>query len=121
MARCVRALVDGDLAEHLCETTEPDVKQWIFSMIDTLSHAAFARLAVTLRAIWWTRRKAIHEEVYQSPSATHQFICRFIAGLEVLPVSLNRAPAARTTAMAKPKAPPPGFAKIHVDAALARS
>ena len=38
MARCVWALVDGELAEHLCETTEPSAKQWLFSMIDSLSH-----------------------------------------------------------------------------------
>lgn len=27
MARCVWALVDGELAEHLCETSEPSAKQ----------------------------------------------------------------------------------------------
>lgn len=66
-------------------------KQWLFSMFDTLSHSAFTKLAVTLWAIWWARRKAIHEEIYQSPAATHQFICRFIADLDVLPVKLGRA------------------------------
>lgn len=33
MARCVWALVDGELAKHLCKTMEPSAKQWLFSMM----------------------------------------------------------------------------------------
>lgn len=64
MARCIWAIVDGELAKHLCKTTEPSAKQWIFTMIDTLSHVSFVRLAVTPWAIWWATRKAVHEAIY---------------------------------------------------------
>ena len=118
MFRCIWAMVDGELAEHLCETTEPSAKQWLFSMIDTLSHAAFVRLAVTLWATWWARRKAIHEAIYQSPSSTHQFIARYLADLELLPKKLERATRQPRGGPIRPKAPPTGFSKIHVDAAV---
>ena len=87
MVRCVWALVDGDLAVHLCGIMEPSAKQWLFSMIDTLSHESFVRLSVTLWAIWWARRKVVHEEIYQTPSATYQFINRSIASLKIVPVT----------------------------------
>lgn len=90
-------------------------------MIDTLSHASFIRLVVTLGAIWWAGQKAIHEEVYQSPSATHQFICRFIFELEVLPTKAGKELVGPSVAVVRPKAPPPGFSKIHVDAGIPRA
>lgn len=121
MARCVWALVDGELAEHLCETSEPSAKQWIFAMIDSLSHEAFVRFAVTLWAIWWARRQAIHEQNFQSPGATHQFILRFIQDLELLPKETTGRNRSVPQASVRPKAPPAGFAKLHVDAAVSRS
>lgn len=90
-------------------------------MIETLPHDAFIRLAVTLWALWWARRKAIHEQIYQSPSATHQFISRFIADLDLLPRRTVKAPATPRNRNARPKAPPQGFAKIHVDVAFSRN
>lgn len=90
-------------------------------MIDSLSHVAFTKLAVTLWAIWWAQRKAIHEEVFQSPWETYGFITRFIADLEVVPVSSNRTTAVPIIVSTKPKAPLAGFAKLHVDAAVSKS
>lgn len=78
MSRCIWALVDGELADQLRETTEPSAKQWMFTMINTLSHDAFVKLSVTLWAIWSARRKAIHEGIFQSPQATHAFLNRLI-------------------------------------------
>lgn len=121
MARCVWALVDGELAEHLCETTEPSSKQWLFSMLDTLSHAAFIRLAVTMWAIWWARRCAIHDGIFQSPAATNEFIQRFIADLDFLSKKKVEVRPGASSARARPKAPPAGYAKIHVDVGVARS
>lgn len=106
MARCIWALVDGELAEHLCETTVPSAKQWIFTMMDSVSHASFIRLVVTLWVIWWARRKAIHDEIFQSPSATHQFITRFISELEMLPTNSRKTQGEQKPASVKPKAPP---------------
>jgi hypothetical protein len=44
-----------------------NVKEWIFFLIDTLSHEKFTEVVVSLWAIWSARPKAIHEEIYQSP------------------------------------------------------
>lgn len=64
MARCMWALVDDELAEHLCETTEPSAKQLIFAMIETSSHEAFVKLAVTLWENWWVRTNDIHDAIF---------------------------------------------------------
>lgn len=74
-----------------------------------------------LWAIWWARRQAIHEQIYQSPVATHQFISRFIEELEVLKPKPIEARLGGNRGVARPKAPPPGVAQIHTDAAMARS
>lgn len=90
-------------------------------MIETLSHEEFVWLAVTLWVIWWARRKAIHEAIFQSPSATHQFICKSIVEVDVTPKKATQAQVTPRAAHTRPKAPPLGYAKIHVDAGIARS
>lgn len=52
MSRCVWALADSDLVELLNRTSEPDAKTWIFSLMDSIQHADFGTLLVTLWAIW---------------------------------------------------------------------
>lgn len=69
VARCTWALVDDELAQQLISTSEPHAKHWLFSLIDNLSHSQFTGVAVTLWAIWSSRRKAIHEGIFQSPQA----------------------------------------------------
>ncbi|XBH98231.1 hypothetical protein VPH35_127774 [Triticum aestivum] len=89
------ALVDDDLAEHMIATRELSAKQWLLTMFDSLPHATLIRLVVTLWVIWTMRRKEIHEENYQTPLVTHQFIDRYIAELESIKRSsgvLDHAP-----------------------------
>ena len=64
MSRCVRALADEELADQLMESSELSAKQWLFSLIRSLSHEAFVKLVVTLWATWIARRKAIHEGIF---------------------------------------------------------
>ena len=52
VARCVWALSDEAVLEHMCRTEEPSAKNWLFSMMETLSAGEFAKMAVTLWAIW---------------------------------------------------------------------
>jgi hypothetical protein len=52
-------------------------------MMETLSRDDFARVAVTLWAIWFARRKIVHEEVYQSPLSTHLFIENYLCDLSL--------------------------------------
>jgi hypothetical protein len=60
MSRCVWALAPEEITEHMMGTAEPDAKQWIFSLINSLKHEDLIRCFVTLWAIWFARRKAIH-------------------------------------------------------------
>jgi hypothetical protein len=83
------------------------------------------KMAVTLWAIWSSRRKAIHEGIFQTPAALLAFVNRFIAELQLLQEKKPRVVAAGTTTassgVARPKAPPLDYAKIHVDAAVAQA
>jgi hypothetical protein len=46
-----------------------------------MSHAEFISLIVTPWAIWYARRKAIHEDEFLSPMTTHMFVRRSVSGL----------------------------------------
>ena len=75
-------------------------------------------MVVTLWAIWRSRRKAIHEDIFESPFATHSFVNFFLGDLHIVerqtPTQPQR-PKARPTAWL---APPEGLAKVNVDAAV---
>lgn len=98
MARCVWVLVDHDLLEHMIATPEPDARSWLFSLMDVLSHDEFTRMTVTLWAIWYARRKLIHEGINQSPYETHTFVTNFISKpdqIVVIPEPTTRAGSTR--------------------------
>lgn len=65
------------------------------------------------------RRKVIHEEIYQTPSATHLLINRFISDLGIVPVRGTTTHITSRNAAITLKAPPPDYCKIHVDASVA--
>jgi hypothetical protein len=74
---------------------------------------------VTLWAIWYARRKAIHENTFQSPLSTYYFVTKFVADLQ------NSKPhkGEKTVAQTRPRwiPPPVGMLKINVDATLSKS
>jgi len=53
---------------------ENDAKSWLAIMAEILPQEDIARVAITLWAIWFAWRKAIHEDVYQSLMPTHNFV-----------------------------------------------
>jgi hypothetical protein len=53
-------------------------------MIDKMKKEDLTRMLVTLWAIWHAKRKAIHEEVYQSPMATVAFVDSFLTDLHAV-------------------------------------
>lgn len=121
MSRCRWSLMDVEITENLAAITEPNAKQWLFTLMETMSHELFVRLSVTLWAIWAARRKAIHEGIFQSPHSTHGFITSFIDELDILKVKPPQVTGAGTTRRSgRPKAPPQGHAKINVDAGVRR-
>lgn len=119
-SRSVWALSDNDLTQQIISTTEPNAKQWLFTLMELLPHDKFVLLAVTLWAIWHARRKAIHEAIFQSPQATNIFIKRFLEDLAIISSvpNKNSGNAPLSHAVIKPKRPPTGFCKIHVDAGV---
>lgn len=102
MSRCTWALVDDELAQTLATITEPNAKQWLFTLMSSLSHELFVKLAVTLWSIWAARRKAIHEGLFQSPQTINGFIIRYLQELNMLtpPIpALNQRAAPTTNAI----------------------
>jgi hypothetical protein len=120
MSRSVWALLPDVMVEVVVNIQEPDARGWLAAAIEALSHEEFTLTAVSLWAIWYARRKAVYEEVFQSPLSTLSFINRFCVDLEV-----QRA-ADKPEKGAGPAAPrwfppPPGVAKINVDVALSKN
>jgi hypothetical protein len=120
----VWALVDEDLTEHIALTNEPVARYWIFSMIEEIMRKDdLIRLFVTMWAIWHAKRKAIHENHYQSPMATMAFVNRFIEDLgESKELRGGGGGGMKKKVQVKRWiAPPAGHTKVNVDAAVAKS
>ena len=92
-AKSVWAL-EQEEAEFLCSIYETNARYWLAAIVNYLSEEEAWRVAVTLWAIWHAKRKAIHENSFQS---------------------LMKVPVARWIP------PPEGIMKINVDAALAKN
>jgi homogentisate 1,2-dioxygenase len=61
------SLEDDLMVEHMNTCGETNARNWLFHMIETMPHDQFTRMVVTIWATWTARRKATHEEVFQSP------------------------------------------------------
>jgi hypothetical protein len=48
MSKCVWALAPASITQHMMHTSEPEAKQWIFTMINTLKHDELIYCFVTL-------------------------------------------------------------------------
>jgi hypothetical protein len=122
MSRCVWALEDEEIMEHLQCSEEGDARAWLATMIATLKHEERVRVFVTLWSIWHARRKAIHEQIYQSPLSVHAFVNQFIVDLAQV-----RSPSSKQAApgVSEPGPvwipPPTGVLKINVDAAVSKN
>ena len=119
-ARCVWALQCDEIIEFIVSTQQQDARGWLHEAMKFLSHDELVRVTVTLWAIWYAKRKIIHENIHQSPLSTYYFVERFLADLGTSKSTGN----ARQPTQAKQTRwipPPPGFVKINVDAALAKN
>ena len=84
LARCVWALERAEVTDFLYSIQETNAHAWWVEAAEKLMKADLIRVAVTLWAIWFVRRKAIHEHSFQSPLSTHYFIDRYIADLNLI-------------------------------------
>jgi hypothetical protein len=108
MARNVWALLPEGLVEVLINIQEPDARSWLSVVIELLPHVELTLTVVTLWSIWHTRRKALDEEVFQSPLSTFSFINRFISDLELIKPS-GRSRTAEASPVPWCLAPPQGW------------
>ena len=121
MARCVWVLNDEGLPELAISNHTIDAILWLFWLFDTLNEQELAKVLITMWAIWWARRRAIHDNEFQSPLSTWCFITRYLQDLEIAVKQKN--PIAMTNVGARPrhKAWIPleeGEAKFNVDGGI---
>jgi hypothetical protein len=120
MARCVWALEGEEMLELLQSF---HAKSWLAQMLNTLSHSQRTRVVVILWAIWHARRKATHEEIYQSPLSTKCFIDRYIEELAAMQSEQPKGKVALVIGNPKPRwlASPEVMMKINVDASVSKN
>jgi hypothetical protein len=84
MAASVWAMREDDLVLPLFSDETENPRQWLFSLSKSLNQEQFVQMLVTLWAIWWARRKYIHEGEQQPPLSTHLFIQRYLDELKIV-------------------------------------
>jgi hypothetical protein len=67
MAKSVWVMQGEELLEFISQAQNNDARGWLHEAMGTLWHGDFVRLVVTMWSIWYARRKAIHEDIFQSP------------------------------------------------------
>lgn len=66
MDRCVWVREEEEIVEHLCLVQKIGARDWLMSLLKSPDHKKIVKVVVRLWAIWYTRRKAIHENIFQS-------------------------------------------------------
>jgi hypothetical protein len=99
------------------------LKSGFFFLIESLNHSQLVKCVITLWAIWTARRKAIHEEIFQSPFAIFKFIENFNNELSNQGLKTQTRSMGTPQRLTTPTWIPPIFeyVKINVDAAVARA
>ena len=78
------ALASEDLVEKIITHQAENTKDWLFALHEILDAPDFISVVVTAWGIWAARRKAIHEDIFQSPHATDAFIKKYLSELEIV-------------------------------------
>ena len=116
MAKCVWALEKDEITDLIGELQEQGARAWLAHVFSELASDDLVRVVVMMWAIWYARRKAIHEAAFQSPLSTHSLISHYIADLE--PTKPTPREDKQVQYQGARWIPPPlDFVKINVDAA----
>jgi hypothetical protein len=106
--------------ELIINIQEPDAKGWLADVFSCVSQEELTMTVVTPWAVWHARRKALHEDRFQSPLSTFAFINQFVADLEAArPPPKQKKVGVQGGAKWLP--PPVGIAKLNVDAPLSKN
>jgi hypothetical protein len=89
-------------------------------MTETLDHATFVEMAVTLWAIWFARQRLIHDSDHQSPLSTYMFVRDFLSDLAQTPPPTSDQ-RKKPTVVVPCVLPLVGLAKLNADAATAKN
>ena len=78
-------------------------------------------MLITMWAIWWARRKAIHDDEFQSPLSMMSFVSRYLEDLEIATKRAPTRPSQPVIQRSRRWIPPGEEAmKINVDGAISR-
>ena len=122
-SQCVWALLDDEIVAQMAEIMEPNARIWLFELNEKLDQANFTKMVVTPWSVWYVRRKAIYESIFQSPQHTVSFVTNFIAELgQLQPSGTSQETSSAPRPQVRRWLPPPGgFVKVNVDGVVARS
>ena len=62
VVKCVWALLDEELVEHMVAITTDNARLWLLELQDSVSVEQFIMAIAALWSIWWAGRKVIHEQ-----------------------------------------------------------
>jgi ribonuclease HI len=116
----VWALERKEVIDRIYSVQESDAHAWWAEVAEMMPTSDLIRVAVTLWAIWYVRRKAIHEDSFQSSLSTHCFIERYIADLDLIKPEQGKAVGSKQR-VARWIPPPADTIKINVDAAISKN
>lgn len=123
MAASVWSLASEELVDRMSEQGVDNPKDWLCNLHEILPKHLFDQMIVTLWALWGVRRKAIHENIFQSPISVNAFIIRYLSELQVVNNSVQRSCEVRQVQAIRRSwiAPSSGNAKLNVHAAVSRN
>lgn len=85
MSKCVCALVDEQLPEYMIACRVDDERLQLATLQDSMNEKQFAKMLVTLWAIWQAHRKAKQGQISQSPLSTMAFVNKYLDDLDLIP------------------------------------
>uniref|UniRef100_A0A0A9CJ82 Uncharacterized protein n=1 Tax=Arundo donax TaxID=35708 RepID=A0A0A9CJ82_ARUDO len=84
MSRCIWAQLDEEVTKLIATVHFSDPKHWASFMCSNIPQVDGVRILVTCWPIWHARRKAIYDEIFQSPLATMAMVNRLLEELEIV-------------------------------------
>jgi hypothetical protein len=112
-------LEQEEIVESICIVGNTDAKGWLMEVFSILPHDDLIQVVVTMWAIWYAIRKVMYENSFQSPLSTHHFVNRYIIDLEMVE-PFKEKKELRKNYSPQWIPPPPGIAKINVDATISK-